>query len=519
MVSVAIIVFREVLEIALVVGILLAATRGLAWRNHLVAGGIAAGVLGSLIVAYFAEAISNAVSGMGQELFNATVLFLAAILIGGTVVWMRRHGRFLTQQFTEVGRAISHGEKPLYTLAVVVALSTLREGSETVLFTYGMMASGTTAISVLSGGLMGIIAGTLMGMALYYGMIRIPTKIIFSVISWILVCLAAGMVSQATGFLAAAGFVPELTPTLWDTSMIMPEKSLPGSIFHVLMGYTERPSGIQMLSYLLTLVAIGSVLKFYGDMPVKLAVNTQKAVAVFIATCALMLGSPRDASAIKKVYSPIVEGGEFEVETRGSVDFDERASRDNKQKQKYAVGYGVTNRWFTELYGEIEKDPADDHFDLTAVEWENRYQVFEQGQYWLDAGLYFAYETTVMEKTADKIEGKILLEKPLGDFLHTANIIFEQEVGGGATADTEGGLALSSRYRWKKYFEPGFEWHAGFGELNGGTAYQEQKHQGGPVFYGKFGDHIKYDVGYLFGATDAAPDGMLKWILEYEIHL
>ena len=92
---------------------------------------------------------------------------------------------------------------------------------------------------------------------------------------------------------------------------------------------------------------------------------------------------------------------------------------------------------------------------------------------------------------------------------------FEHTVGGGHSNETEGGFAWSSRYRLNEHFEPGFEYHADFGGLNEGRTYQEQSHQTGPVFYGKVGP-VKYDVGYLFGASDAAPQGMFKWILEYE---
>jgi len=250
-----------------------------------------------------------------------------------------------------------------------------------------------------------------------------------------------------------------------------------------------------------------------GKLRIKLRKSSVAGVLLFFG----MMGFSQQAFATKKVYSPIVEGGELEFEWRGSYDFDDRDSKNGKQKQKYAVGYGLTDWWFTELYGEIEREPAQDEFDFTAIEWENRLQLTDQGQYWLDAGLYFAYETTVKEKTADKIEGKILLEKSLAHFTHTANIIFEKQVGGGAEEETEAGLAWSSRYRWKEYFEPGFEWHSNFGELKEHHSYDEQKHQVGPVFYGKLGS-VKYDIGYLFGITDPVPEGSLKWIMEYEMH-
>ena len=100
---------------------------------------------------------------------------------------------------------------------------------------------------------------------------------------------------------------------------------------------------------------------------------------------------PTQAYATKKVYSPIVEKGEIEVEARGEYDADERPSKDDVQKHKYALGYGVTDRWFTEIYGELERTKNDDDEDLdfqfTALAWEHRFQLTEQGQFPVDVGL------------------------------------------------------------------------------------------------------------------------------------
>ncbi len=264
MLSIAVIIFREVLEIALVVGVLLAATRGITGRKRWVLGGILAGIVGSLIVAYFAETISNAMEGMGQEVFNALVLFLAVLLIGWTVVWMRRHGRKLTQHFKDVGRAVTEGKEPLYTLAVVIMLATLRDGSEMVLFTYGVLASGEKIGGMIIGSVAGLVAGVIAGVALYYGLIKISARSLFSVTSWLLIFLAAGMMSQAAGFLAAAGFLPEIVPMVWNSSGILSERGLIGKILHALLGYTEKPSGIQLFVYLLTLGGMTVILKWLG---------------------------------------------------------------------------------------------------------------------------------------------------------------------------------------------------------------------------------------------------------------
>src|SRR5258708_38739984 len=103
MFSIALIVFREVFEISLIVSILMVATKGLAKRAQWVGIGILSGIAGSILIAIFADFISQAASGMGQEMLNATILLIAASLIGWTTIWMTHHGRHLTQEFKQIG--------------------------------------------------------------------------------------------------------------------------------------------------------------------------------------------------------------------------------------------------------------------------------------------------------------------------------------------------------------------------------------------------------------------------------
>ena len=98
MLAALIIVFREVFEAGLIVGIVLAVTRAVAGRGWWISGGVAAGVLGACIVAAFAGALSSAFAGVGQEMFNAAVLGLAVVMLTWHNVWMARHGRELAAE-------------------------------------------------------------------------------------------------------------------------------------------------------------------------------------------------------------------------------------------------------------------------------------------------------------------------------------------------------------------------------------------------------------------------------------
>jgi high-affinity iron transporter len=184
MLGALIIVFREVIEAGLIIGIVMAATRGVTGRGRWINIGVIAGVLGAGFVAGFAGVISDAFQGSGQELFNASVLAIAVVMLMWHNAWMARHGREIAAEMRQVGAAVSEGAKPLTALAIVVGLAVLREGSEVVLFLYGIAASGTSGMSLLIGGLLGVAAGAAFTGFTYFGLLAIPTRYIFSVTSW-----------------------------------------------------------------------------------------------------------------------------------------------------------------------------------------------------------------------------------------------------------------------------------------------------------------------------------------------
>jgi high-affinity iron transporter len=259
MLSAALIVFREVLEAALIIGIVLTATRGVAGRARAIALGITAGIGGACLVAYFADTLAQAAEGVGPELFNAGILLMATAMLAWHNLWMVQHGRALATEMSHVGQAVATGNQPVQVLAIVVALAVLREGAEVVLFAFGIAAAGTDTGALFMGGLLGIVAGMAVGGALYFGLLRIPTRHLFAVTSGLLVLLAAGMAAQASAFLIQAGLLPAIKPVLWDTSAMLSEKSIFGQTLHTLVGYVDRPAAMQFLVYVFAVVLIGGL--------------------------------------------------------------------------------------------------------------------------------------------------------------------------------------------------------------------------------------------------------------------
>ncbi|MBI3553132.1 MAG: FTR1 family protein [Elusimicrobia bacterium] len=261
MIASALIVFREALEAALVIGIVLGATRGLKGRKTAVAWGVGSGIMGALVVAALMGRIAQAASGTGQALFEAAVLFTAVAMLGWHSVWMSRHGKRLAQDLKNLGSDVTKGLRPATALYAAAALAVLREGSEIVLFLYGLAASGAGAGALCLGGLIGLSAGAAAGGLLYLGLVRIPVRLFFRVTGWMIVLLAAGMASQAAAFLNQADLLPSIKDSLWDTSRLLSAQSVLGTLLKTLVGYTPSPSGLQMLFYAGTIALIASLTK------------------------------------------------------------------------------------------------------------------------------------------------------------------------------------------------------------------------------------------------------------------
>ena len=259
------IVFREVFEAGLIIGIVMAVTVGVPQRGRWVAGGVAAGVLGSCVVAVFTGGLSELFHGNGQELFNAAILSFAVLMLGWHNVWMARHGRELAAEMRSAGEAVVAGSKSLAALAAVVAIAVLREGSEVVLFLYGVAAAeGGAGLGMVTGGAVGLVLGSLVCLLTYLGLVTIPARYLFAVTSTLITLLAAGMAAQAIAFLEQANILTLFDQTVWDTSWILSDGSYLGRALHTLIGYVDQPTAMQLIVYAATLAVIAALMRAFA---------------------------------------------------------------------------------------------------------------------------------------------------------------------------------------------------------------------------------------------------------------
>lgn len=253
----AIIVFREVLEASIIIGIIAAATRNVAGSRLWLVTGLLAGLSGAGMIAVFTDVIGALASGLGQEIMNASVLGIAVLMLAWHNIWMSSHGAALAANARSAGCEIRDGRRACSVLFLIVGLAVLREGSETVLFLYGIAASESGGrSSMMIGGLIGMSLGIAVGYTIYAGLLRVSLRWFFLATSVLVLMLAAGMASQAAHFLIQADLLPGLATPLWDTSSALPQNGLPGMLLHSLIGYDARPAGMQLVFFVAVLLAI-----------------------------------------------------------------------------------------------------------------------------------------------------------------------------------------------------------------------------------------------------------------------
>jgi len=234
------------------------------------------------------------------------------------------------------------------------------------------------------------------------------------------------------------------------------------------------------------------------------------------------LACPHAALALDNhVFSPDVVKGEFELEYGGTRTLDSDKAKNDVQKNEFEMGYGVTDWWQAELGGSLERGPGEFQ-DFQSSEFENTFEFTPPGKYWADVGMLATYHFAAKRDGADSVETKLLLKHDEGRFTTLFNLGIERDVGKNAVAGNAITSAINTRLRWLPQFEPGIELQSDYGTWGDHNPFNEQQHYLGPVAYGTLLPQtlpgLKYDMGYLFGITEAAASGAARVHLEYEMH-
>ncbi len=238
-----ILVLREVIEAALLISLFLSFSQAYGHSKKVVSWGLVTGLLFAAIYASNIRSISQWVDGSGQELINAgiAVLIYFSLLV------------FVTT--AQLANSKSRSLPLSFSIMVTVALATMQEGTEIILYLHGFSSTAELFRPVLFGALIGGGIGLSAGIFIYYLLINAPRKIGLHTGFTLLLLTAGSMTLQATQQLTQIDWIPSQYP-LWNSSAWISEHSLTGQLLYALTGYEATPTPIQVICYLVSLLLI-----------------------------------------------------------------------------------------------------------------------------------------------------------------------------------------------------------------------------------------------------------------------
>ena len=257
-----VITLREAFEAALLLGIVYTYLDKIGCRgeSRYVTAGAVLGLAASVALGVAVSVFSGPLFDLGPDLVAVAVIFLAVSLLTWHTWWMRQHARALKGQL-EVRIDAARASRRLWVVGLIAFTGVFREGSETVLFLWGLMSQATAGAGWGSalGGLAGVATAAVLGWSIFRGGQWLSLPRFFAVTTVFLLFLAAGLFSAGIGRLQGLGILP-LTSPLWDTTGLLDDRGLVGSFLTGLVGYRARPTAFEAGAYLAYLLVAGFAL-------------------------------------------------------------------------------------------------------------------------------------------------------------------------------------------------------------------------------------------------------------------
>jgi high-affinity iron transporter len=253
MIQTLVITWRETLEAALIVGILVTYLARSEQRAGLryVWGGTAAAVCSAIALAAISGGALTFLDPDTHELIQTGIVFLAVAVLSWMVLWMGRHARAIRGELHRKADRVLEGGR-LFGLAVIAFVAVFREGIETVLFLWGVVVQQGAAVAIvplLGAGLAGSVLAIGTAWLFFRGTALLSLPTFFRVTGVLLLLVAAGLLASGVNKLIALDWLPALVPQVWNTSWLVHEQSLVGAVLTALVGYRSRPSLLEVLAF------------------------------------------------------------------------------------------------------------------------------------------------------------------------------------------------------------------------------------------------------------------------------
>ncbi len=243
LVNSVIIILREVLEAALLVSVLLVLSQKLQLSKKWLIYALLFGLLGATFYALNIQSVSLAFEGVGQEVVNASIHIILWLTIALFIISIRNR---------------EHSKVIYSTMISCVALAITREGSEIIIYIQGIITIPELTMPVIAGSIIGSGIGISVGVFFYYFIDALSFQNSIRTGLFIIVLIAGGMVMQITQLLIQADIITS-QQAIWDTTLLLNERSLVGQLLYAVIGYEATPTPIQLYAYIITLIIMLSL--------------------------------------------------------------------------------------------------------------------------------------------------------------------------------------------------------------------------------------------------------------------
>ena len=251
MIAAGLIAFREGLEAALIVGIVVSYLRktGQQKLTRYAWAGVALAILLSVVIAVGITALGMELEGTAEQLFEGVTILLAVGILTWMVFWMRYQSRTMKSTIEQhIQASIDSGSTGRRGLIAVTFLAVFREGVETALF-LSAAAFATSEMDTLVGAIAGLLIAALVGYLIYGAALRLNLRAFFNVTSILLLVFAAGLFASGIHEFQEAGLLPIITEHLWNTNALIAGDSTLGEVLHTVVGYNASPSLLEVIGY------------------------------------------------------------------------------------------------------------------------------------------------------------------------------------------------------------------------------------------------------------------------------
>ena len=246
LISTVIITLREVLEAAILFSVLFRVSAILNVSKSWFFPAFLCGLLGAIYYALNLSWISDSFEGVGQEVVNASIQFMIYILIVFYILGV------LWIYYFQSAKKNNHWQLILL-MSIIAVLLVSREGSEILLYFFSIIAHTQQAMPIIMGMMIGASIGISIGFLFYYSLKALKSSHSLFISLWLLIFVAAGMISQASALMIQADWLNAGLP-LWNSSAWLSERSTTGQLFYALLGYEATPSKIQVILYMSALI-------------------------------------------------------------------------------------------------------------------------------------------------------------------------------------------------------------------------------------------------------------------------